>query len=205
MINSPFKKPYQMNKSKTKSTFRNTFKVLFSSFLIIGSFSTATLIKSTPVDANTGVDFMWDADPNYIKLKYLQSSNERKERSTYYLFLRPSERKTGILKLTIKVPDYFKANIKPEKLKLCKAKIGGYSSRSKCVEDIPAIIEVSKDQTSIEIFPDNPIPDDKKTYALRMKLINPRRAGMFQFHAYAQSPGAVPISSYVGSWNMSVE
>ncbi len=205
MILPPFKKAYQMNKSERKSILRNTFKVLFSSSLIIGFFTTSDFINSKPVNANTGIDFMWDADPNYIKLKYLQSSNERKFRSTYFLFLRPRERKTGILKLTIKVPDYFEANIKPEKLKLCQAKIGGYSSRSKCVEDIPAIIEVSKDQTSIEIFPDNPIPVDKKTYALKMKLINPRRAGMFQFHAYAQSPGAVPISGYVGSWNMTVE
>ena len=194
-----------MNTSKQKSTFINTSKALLGASLIIGSFTINELINSKPVIANTGIDFMWDADPNYIKLKYLQSSNKKKERSTYFLFLRSRERKTGILKLTIKVPDYFEANIKPEKLKLCQAKIGGYSSRTKCIKDIPAIIEVSKDQTSIEIFPDNPIPVDKNTYALQMKLINPRRAGMFQFHAYAQSPGAVPISGYVGSWNISVE
>ncbi len=194
-----------MNSSKRKSILRNTLKVVFCSSLIIASFTTAEWINRKPVEANTGIDFMWDADPNYIKLKYLQSSIEKKQRSTYFLFLRPRERKTGILKLTIKVPDYFEANIKPQKLKLCQAKIGGYSSRTKCVEDIPAIIEVSKDQTSIEIFPDNPIPVNNKTYALKMKLINPRRPGMFQFHAYAQSPGAVPISGYVGSWNISVE
>ncbi len=205
MILSPFKRPSQIKRSKRQSILRTTFKVLFSSSLIVGSFATNELINSKPVVANNGIDFMWDADPNYVKLKYLQTSNEKKERSTYYLFLRPRERKTGILKLTIKVPDYFEANIRPEKLKLCRAKIGGYSSRTKCLEDIPAIIEVSKDQTSIEIFPDNPIPVDKNTYALRMKLINPRRPGMFQFHAYAQSPGAVPISGYVGSWNMAVE
>ena len=205
MILSLFKNLSKINASEWKSTFKNNFKFFLGASLIIGSFAINELINSKPVIANTGIDFMWDADPNYIKLKYLQSSNKKKERSTYFLFLRSRERKTGILKLTIKVPDYFKANIKPEKLKLCQAKIGGYSGRTKCVKDIPAIIEVSKDQTSIEIFPDNPIPVDKNTYALQMKLINPRRAGMFQFHAYAQSPGAVPISGYVGSWNMSVE
>ncbi len=188
-----------------KSIFKNICKTLLSSAFLIGSFTVPDLIKQSPVLANSGMDFMWDPDPSYVKLKYLQTSNEKKDRSTYYFFLRSRDRKTGILKLTIKVPDYFKANIKPEKLNLCHAKIGGYSSRTKCIEDIPAIIEVSKDQTSIEIFPDNPIPVNKNTYALRMKLINPRRAGMFQFHAYAQSPGAVPISGYVGSWNFSVE
>ena len=205
MILSLFKTPSKMNNSKRKSNFNTNFKALLGASLIISSFTSTELINNKPVSANTGIDFMWDADPNYIKLKYLQSSEKKKERSTYFLFLRSRERKTGILKLTIKVPDYFEANIKPEKLKLCQAKIGGYSGRTKCVKDIPAIIEVSKDQTSIEIFPDNPIPVDKNTYALQMKLINPRRAGMFQFHAYAQSPGAVPISGYVGSWNISVE
>ncbi|WP_269623251.1 DUF2808 domain-containing protein [Prochlorococcus marinus] len=185
--------------------FKTISKVIITSSLLIGTFIGIDFFKPNPSAGNTGLDFMWDPDPSYIKLKYLQSSKEKKDRSTYYLFLRGRDRKTGILKLSIKVPDYFDANIKREKLSFCQAKIGGFSSRTKCVTDIPAIIEISDDQTSIEIFPDQPIPVDKKTYALKMKIFNPRRAGMFQFHAYAQSPGALPISSYVGSWNMSVE
>ncbi|AAQ00342.1 MULTISPECIES: DUF2808 domain-containing protein [Prochlorococcus] len=173
--------------------------------LLFGAFLGASCITNAPSIANTGLDFMWDADPNYIKLKYIQSSRQRKDRSTYFFFLRSRDRKTGILKLTIKVPDYFDANIKLNKLKFCRAQIGGYRTRSKCVEDVPSVIEISKDQTSIDIYPDQPIPVDKNTYALRMKIFNPRRAGMFQFHAYAQSPGAMPISGYVGSWNMDVE
>ncbi len=194
-----------MNNTKENSIFKNISKILLSSFIVISSFAAIDIIKNSPAIANTGLDFMWDADPNYIKLKYLQTSKEKKDRSTYYLFLRSRERKTGILKLTIKVPDYFKTNIRPEKLNLCLVRIGGFSSRTKCLEDFPATIEVNQDQTSIDIFPDNPIPVDNNTYALRMKLINPRRPGMFQFHAYAQSAGAVPISGYVGSWNISVE
>ena len=62
------------------------------------------------------------------------------------------------------MPDYFDAKIRPDKLKFCIARIGGYSSRTKCIEDVPSVIEVSKDQTSIDIFPDNPIPVDKNNY-----------------------------------------
>ena len=117
MILSLFKTPSKMNTSKQKSALNNNFKALLVTSLIIGSFTSTELIINKPVLANTGIDFMWDADPNYVKLKYLQSSNEKKERSTYHLFLRARDRKTGILKLTIKVPDYFDANIRPEKLK----------------------------------------------------------------------------------------
>ncbi len=194
-----------MFKLKTKMILQGkTKRLLGKSFLIATLLGLGSSLYNPSV-ANTGIDFIWDPDPNYVKLKYLQSSNKKKERSTYYLFLRGRDRKTGILKLTIKVPDYFKAKITAKKLTFCQAKIGGYSAKTKCVKDIPAVIEVSQDQTSIDIYPDNPIPVNANTYALKMKIFNPRSAGMFQFHAYAQSPGALPISGYVGTWNMDVE
>ncbi len=194
-----------MYTQKNKPTLKKITKKILTSCLLFSTFLGVGVFKTNPVLSNTGMDFMWDQDPNYVKLKYFQSSNKRNDRSSYFLFLRSRDRKTGILKLTIKVPDYFDAKITPQKLKLCKAQVGGYSSRTKCIEDIPAVIEVSQDQTSIDIFPDNPIPVDKYTYALKMKIFNPRKVGMFQFHAYAQSPGALPISGYVGSWNMDVQ
>ena len=87
------------------------------------------------------------------RLKYYQSSSERLERATYYFFLRGKERKEDIEKLTIAVPDYFEAKIKTEKLSLCKVKVGGYTSRTRCLENIPSLIEVNDKQTIIEIFP----------------------------------------------------
>ncbi|KGG17894.1 MULTISPECIES: DUF2808 domain-containing protein [unclassified Prochlorococcus] len=194
-----------MRQISNNSTFKNSAKKLLSSSLAIGALFAIGTIPNNPSLANTGIDFMWDPDPNYVRLKYVQSSKEKRDRSTYYLILRSKNRKTGILKLTIKVPDYFESKIKPEKLEFCRAQVGGYSTRTKCLETIPGIIEVSKDQTAIDFYPDQPIPVDKKSYALRMKIFNPNSAGMFQFHAYAQSPGAVPISGYVGSWNIAIE
>ncbi len=191
-----------MFKPKRIGHFKNISKKSLISFLFFSTLCSIGVVSNKPILA--GIDFLWDPDPNYQKLKYVQTSSIKRERSTYFLFLRPRDRKTGILKLSIKVPDYFEAKIKPEKVKFCLAKVGGYSSRSKCLKDIPSVIEISKDQTSIDIFPDNPIPVDKNTYALKMKIFNPRKVGMFQFHAYAQSPGALPISGYVGTWNIDV-
>ena len=78
--------------------------------------------------------------------------------------LRGRERKENIIKLTLTVPEYFKAKIKPKKLSLCKVKIGGFTDRTKCLENIPSVIEINETQTSIEIFPKMPIPLNKDSY-----------------------------------------
>jgi len=179
---------------------------LVVAMLITTGFLGLIEVSKRPIFASPGgIQFQWDPDPSFKRLKSFQTSGKRMERSFYYFFLRERERKTGILKLTIKVPDYFKAKIKTENLTLCQAKIGGFKARSKCIENVPAVFEVTKGQSQIDIFPDQPIPVDSKTYAVLMKIRNPRRAGMFQFHGYAQSTGAMPMASYIGSWPFQVE
>lgn len=150
-------------------------------------------------------EYQWDPQPGYKRLKFYQSANNRLERATYFLFLRPVDREKGILKLTLNVPNYFESKLTPKKLSLCKVKIGGFTSKTKCLEKIPTIIEINKDQTIIEIFPETPIPQSKDSYALVMKIFNPRKRGMFQFQALAQSTGDVPISEYVGTWNIDIQ
>ena len=54
------------------------------------------------VNANQGfAEFQWDQDPAYKKLRYLQSSKEKMDRTKYFFFLRSRDRKTAILKLKI--------------------------------------------------------------------------------------------------------
>ena len=193
-----------MFKHKANKNSGRLLKKLSATFLVISTFIGIDLVTKQLSFANTGYDFIWDTGISFTKLKYRQSSNERNDRSIYYLFLRSIDRKTGIEKLTILVPKYFDAEIKPNKLTFCKVKMGGYSSKTRCLKTIPSLITINGDQTSIEIYPDQPIPLDRSTYALKMKIINPRKAGMFQFHAYAQAPGNVTISNYLGTWNMDV-
>ena len=77
--------------------------------------------------------------------------------------------------------------------------MGLIGSRSKCLEDIPAVIEVNKDQTEIVVFPDTPLPSDGD-YSLHIKLFNPQGNRMYQFNALVQAPGDVPMSGYRGIW-----
>ena len=191
-----------MFKKKLLSAIKKTFFIGFSAFL----FGTGASILAPQSLASPGFfEYQWDPEPGYKRLKYYQSSNERNERSTYYFFLRGKERKEDIQKLTIAVPDYFEAKIKSKKLNLCKVKIGGYNGRTRCLKNIPSLIKVNDKQSIIEIFPAKPIPYNKDNYALVMKIFNPSKRGMFQFRALSQNTDEIPISRYLGTWNIDVQ
>ena len=191
-----------MFKKKFFSTFKKSFFIGFSAFL----FGTGSSFLAPQTSASPGFfEYQWDPEPGYKRLKYYQSSSERNERSTYYFFLRGKERKEDIEKLTIAVPDYFEAKIKTKKLSLCKVKIGGYTARTRCLKNIPSLIEVNDKQTLIKIVPENPIPYNKDNYAVVMKIFNPRKRGMFQFRALSQKGSDIPISTYLGTWNIDVQ
>jgi len=193
-----------MLKKSSLSTIKTVFVIGLSSFLL----GTGSSILAPKSSASPGFfEYQWDADPDYRKLRYYQSTREKLDRARYYFFLRGKERKDNTIKLTIKIPDYFDAKIKPEKLSLCKVKLGGFTGRTRCLEKVPSVIEINDKQTSIEIFPKSPIPKNKENYAILMKIFNPRKAGMYQIQALSQSqqPGEIPISTYLGTWNITVQ
>jgi len=191
-----------MFKKQLSSTLKKGFFIGFSAFL----FGTGSSILAPQSLASQGFfEHQWDPEPGYKRLRYYQSSSERHERSTYYFFLRGKERQEDIEKLAIAVPDYFEAKIKTKKLSLCKVKVGGYTGRTRCLENIPSTFKVNDEQTIIEISPEKPIPNNKDNYAVVMKIFNPRKRGMFQFRAISQKGGDIPISTYLGTWNIDVQ
>ena len=192
-----------MFKKPSLSAIKTVFYIGFSAFL----FGTGYTSLSPKSLASPGfLEYQWDKEPGYRQLKYYQSSTDPLDRAKYYFFLRGLERKDNIIKLTIKFPDYFDAKIKSEKLSLCKVKVGGFRTKTSCLETIPSLIEVKESQNTIEIFPERPIPRNKDNYAVVMKIFNPRRTGMFQIQALSQSqqPGEMPILTYLGTWNVQV-
>ena len=184
-------------------------KKITATGMAIGSIGTCLALEgiNTPKAVSTPamLEFRWEDNENYKKLHYHQSSKEKRRRSTYYLVMKPKNRKTAILKLTINMPKNFNADIKPRQLSLCRIQIGGMLKKTKCKEKIPAVFEVNKGEiNSIEVFPTQPIPADKNGYAVVMKIFNPSKVGMFQVNALSQSPGDMPISRYIGSWNLDI-
>ena len=93
-------------------------------------------------DAKAGLEFQWNQDSGYRRLKWYQKEDKRKFRNTIFFFLRPSDRKTGLLKITLKIPETFDSKLK-DKVSICEVKIGGFEGRTKCIKDIPADIEIN--------------------------------------------------------------
>ena len=188
-------------------------KKLALNFKILRFFLIPTILVSTPFfnklqDAKAGLEFQWDQDSGYRRLKWFQKEDRRKFRNTIYFFLRPSDRRTDLLKINLAIPKSFKTTLDKEKISLCKVKIGGFDSRTKCLEDLPADIEINTDESSLRslnIYPYSPIPSDKESYAVVLKkVINPKRTGLYQFHSYGQSKGK-SVSSYLGSWTIVID
>ncbi|BEV35932.1 DUF2808 domain-containing protein [Synechococcus sp. M16CYN] len=150
------------------------------------------------------MEFRWNPDRNYRKLYYFQTSDTENDRSDWYLTLREEDRKIVMSKLTVTVPDFFDAKLKPERMSFCRTSRGGITGRSRCLEEIRATIEVTKDQTSIEVLPNQPVPTEGD-YSLHIRLFNPRGKRMYQMNALIQAPGNMSIPSYVGSWIIDID
>ena len=189
-----------------------TAKKLTLNLKILRFFLIPTILVSTPFfyyiqEAKAGLEFQWDQDSNFRRLKWFQKENKKRFRNTIYFFLRPSDRRTDILKINLVIPKTFKSNLKSEKLSFCKVRIGGFESRTKCLEDIPADIEINTDESglrSLDIYPYSPIPSNKDSYAIVLKVFNPKKLGLYQFHSYGQPKGQ-SFSSYLGSWTIVID
>ena len=156
-------------------------------------------------DAKAGLEFQWDQDSGYRRLKWFQKEDKRKFRNSIFFFLRPSDRKTGLLKITLKIPETFDSNLK-DKVSICEVKIGGFEGRTKCLKDIPADIEINEDNSSLDIFPYSPIPSNKDSYAIVFKKIfNPKKSGLKQFHSFGQYAQMDSSSRYLGSWTIVID
>ena len=150
------------------------------------------------------MEFRWDNTRDYRKLYYYVTNTSRLKRGEYYFVLRPKDRKTAILKLSITIPDSFDVKIDPKRVQLCRMSEGGMLARTRCVEQIPATIELAPGGKAIEVFPNTPI-SDKGTIGVYMQVFNPFNIGMYQFNALAQAPGDVPMAGYLGSWLIQID
>jgi len=187
-------------------------KKLTLNLKVLRFFIIPTILVSTPFfndiqDAKAGLEFQWDQDSSFRRLKWFQKENKRRFRNTIYFFLRPSDRRTDLLKINLAIPKTFKSNLKNEKISFCKVKIGGFEGRTKCLEDIPADFEIKTDESglrSLDIYPYSPIPSNKDSYAIVFKIFNPKNSGLYHFHSFGQPKGK-SVSSYLGSWTIVID
>ena len=191
----------------TKSTNKQVLNFKILKFFLIPALLVSTPFFDKIQDAKAGLEFQWDANSGYRRLKWFQKENTRKFKNKIYFFLRPNDRATDLLKINLAIPKTFKSTLKIEKISFCKVRIGGFEDRTKCLEDIPADLEINTEESglrSLNIYPYNPIPSNKESYAIVLKVINPKKSGLYQFHSYGQPKGK-SISSYLGSWTIVID
>ncbi len=187
-------------------------KKITSNLKILRFFIIPAILLPTPFFNNTqhakaGLEFQWDQNSGFRRLKWFQKETKKKFRNTIYFFLKPSDRKTDLLKVNLAIPKTFKSTLKKEKISFCKVSIGGFEGRTKCLEDIQADIEINTDESglrSLDIYPYSPIPINKNSYAIVLKVFNPKKSGLYQFHSYGQPKGK-SFSSYLGSWTIVID
>ena len=190
-----------------KKTKKFSLNFKFLKFFIIPTILISTPFFNKIKDANAGLEFQWDQNSGLNRLKWVQREKQRKFRNKIYFYLRPSDRKTDLLKINLAIPKTFKVTLKEEKISFCRVKIGGFETRTKCLEEIPADIKVSTDDSSlrsIDIYPYSPIPLNKESYAIVLKVFNPKKSGLYQFHSYGQPKGK-SVSTYLGSWTIVID
>ena len=190
-----------------KTTNKHILNLKILRFFIIPTILVSTPFFKNIQDAKAGLEFQWNQDSNFRQLKWFQKEDKRKFRNTIYFFLRPSDRRTDLIKINLAIPKTFKSTLKNEKISFCKVRIGGFENRTKCLEDIPADIEINTDESglrSVDIYPYRPSPLNKDNYAIVLKVFNPKKSGLYQFHSYGQAKGE-SFSSYLGSWTIVID
>ena len=178
-------------------------KFLLKSLLLLPLFS--TLLPFQLNQAKAGLEFQWDTDSGYKRLKWHQKTSQKKAKNKIFFFLKSKNRKTGLLSLNVKFPEKLKSSIKTKNISICKVNIGGFDSKTKCLQNIPSSVELDNETNSLDIIPISPIPTSKDSYAVVLKIINPQRAGLYQFHSFGKSSGEIPFSNYLGSWTIKID
>ena len=79
-------------------------KKLTLNLKILRFFLIPTILVSTPFfnyiqEAKAGLEFQWDQNSGFRRLKWFQKQNKKRFRNKIYFFLRPSDRTADFLKI----------------------------------------------------------------------------------------------------------
>ena len=91
---------------KHKKNFLNQ-KIL--KFLLISPVLLSVPFFTQFEGVKAGLEFQWDQDSGFRRLKWYQKEDKRKFRNTIYFFLRPADRRSELLKINLAIPKTFKS------------------------------------------------------------------------------------------------
>ena len=101
-----------------KITKKLTLNLKILRFLIFPIILFSTSFIDNIQDAKAGLEFQWDQDSGYRRLKWFQRDNRKRARNKIFFFLRPSDRRADLLKINMTIPKTFKSTLKEKNIKL---------------------------------------------------------------------------------------
>ena len=102
--------------------------------------------------------------------------------------------KNSVARLVISYPEYYKGSFDPKKIEV----------RAKGKKIPLQEARWDKDNRVIEIFPAEPIPAGTGVEIVLSNIKIPPFGGMYYFNLAIQSAGDIPLSTYIGTWIISV-
>ena len=71
--------------------------------LVIPAFLFSTPILNNVQDVKAGIEFQWNQDSVFKRLKWFQKENTRRYKNKIYFFLRPSDRNADLIKINLRL------------------------------------------------------------------------------------------------------
>jgi hypothetical protein len=177
---------------------------LSSSLLVVGCLlagvPTATLAQTNP-----GLTFTWGGDGPTGKqqLGYVLEYGTPGHMQDRYR-LKIKAQKTAIDGITISYPDYFDGEFNEKQIALQEAPKNKFLGFGKVPKIALASVKLDKDNRTIDIVPEAPIPAGKAFEVVLSDVQNPRSGGMYYFNCRISVPGDLPIKRYLGTWVLSL-
>ena len=88
-----------------KKTKKVALKFINFRFFLIPLILFSTPLFSNIQNAKAGLEFQWDQNSDYRRLKWFQKEEKKRFRNTIYFFLRPRDRKNDLLKINLAIPE----------------------------------------------------------------------------------------------------
>jgi hypothetical protein len=172
-----------------KSSMLRLLSVLAVSGCLVAGLAIATQAQSTPgLTIFSGVQ-----SDNQLGYR-LDYEGKLGVRDRYHLRIPARKLEFAVSRLVINYPDTYQGTFDP---KAVRVEVAG---------DRIELDDVALDQENrtIEIYPKEPIPADKRIEVVLSNVYNPTQIGTHYFNASVQSPGDLPLTRYVGTWIISI-
>jgi hypothetical protein len=112
----------------------------------------------------------------------------------YRLRIPATKMKLAVAQFAISYPDYYTGEFNPKEVEI---RVKGKAVKL-------AEVKWNKENSLIEIIPEEPVPAGMNVEIVLSDVKNPSSGGMFYFNCQILSPGDVPLLRYLGTWVLQI-